>query len=71
MTRHPITYTTKLDMVVGMIRSKMTWIETFSAGRSKRPDHEIEHKREEVAVLNEIAADYRKAVDVEVARSRA
>lgn len=67
---NPITYATKMDTVVGMIRSKMTWLETFSTGRSKRPDHEIEHKREEVAVLNEIAADYRKAVTVEAARSQ-
>lgn len=66
---NPITYSTKLDTIVGMIRSKMTWLETFSTGRSKRPDHEIEHARHEVAVLNEIAADYRKAVNAETARS--
>lgn len=50
-----------LDEVEKMIWSKRTWIESFSTGKSKRPDHEIETKTREVAVLERVATDYRRA----------
>ena len=42
-------------------RSKRVWLETFSEGRNKRPDHEIEHKREEMECLEEGAQWFRRA----------
>lgn len=64
----PITYEVKLACVRAMIVGKNQWLETFSSGPKKRPDHEIEGKRREVAILNTIADDYRKAVEVSKAK---
>ncbi|MCA0276282.1 MAG: hypothetical protein LCH86_09775 [Proteobacteria bacterium] len=64
-----ISYATKLEVVRGIIQAKQSWLEDHSTGSRKRPDHEIEHYRHQVAVLNQIEADYRKAVDVEARRT--
>lgn len=42
-------------------RAKRVWLETFSEGRNKRPDHEIENKREEMECLQEGARWFRRA----------
>ncbi|MGV1752819.1 hypothetical protein [Agrobacterium sp. CG674] len=34
-----------------MIRSKIWWIDKFSEGRAKRPDHEITSARKQLAAL--------------------
>jgi len=52
---------TKLDMVISIASRKLDWLNSFSQGRNKRPDHEIEAARREVAVLREIADDYRES----------
>ena len=46
-----------------MIRSKADWLETFSSGHKKWPEHSIEHKRLELAVLQQAEADYRRAAN--------
>lgn len=45
------------------VASNATWLETFSAGQKKRPDHEIETKRRRGAVLMQALEDYRRAAD--------
>lgn len=54
------------DMVHGLdslAQSKADWLSTFSDGKKKRPDHEIETQRQHLAVLRQAADDYRKAVE--------
>ncbi|MDX3927650.1 MAG: hypothetical protein QHC90_17810 [Shinella sp.] len=46
-----------------MIASKADWLETFSSGSKKRPDHEIEIQRKHLAVLQQAAEDYQRAAD--------
>ncbi|PWJ81542.1 hypothetical protein C7441_11074 [Pseudaminobacter salicylatoxidans] len=48
----------KLDMVRASIIAKRTWLDSFSRGRKKRPDHEIEKQRHDVLVLLAIEEDY-------------
>jgi hypothetical protein len=49
------------DEMDKLIYSKTDWLSRFSQGQDKRPDHEIEVKRRELAVLRQAAADYRAA----------
>lgn len=46
-----------------MAHSKYGWLSTFSTGKKKRPDHEIETQRHHLAVLRQAAADYRNAAE--------
>lgn len=46
-----------------MIYGKTCWLSDFSAGRKKRPDHEIEEKRNELAVLKQAAFEYRASAE--------
>jgi hypothetical protein len=46
-----------------MVVSKLNWLSRFSDGRSKRPDHEIDQKRRELAVLRQAKEDYQKAAE--------
>lgn len=41
-----------------MAVAKIDWLQRFSDGRDKRPDHEIETKRRELAVLQQAKDDY-------------
>lgn len=68
--QEPITYATKLACVRALIQGKVQWLDTFSSGPKKRPDHEISDRRREVTILHTIADDYRKAVEVSGAKSR-
>ena len=43
----------------GLVYGKQTWIESFSHGPKKRPDTEIENRREELRVLTGLASAYR------------
>lgn len=55
---------THAEMVEGLERlifSKSDWIATFSTGTKKRPDHEIETQKQHLRVLEQAAADYRRA----------
>lgn len=44
-----------------MIWSKQAWLDTFSSGVKRRPDHEIETRQRELSVLKRAEADYRRA----------
>lgn len=46
-----------------MVTSKADWLETFSSGSKKRPDHELEIQRKHLAVLQQAADDYQRAAD--------
>lgn len=65
----PINYETKLSIVRAVIAGRQDWLERFSSGKAKRPDHEIEQKRSELTVLRTIAEDYARAVEIQKARA--
>ena len=44
-----------------LIIAKTTWLQTYSSGPKKRPDHEIETQFNHLKVLEQAAADYRRA----------
>jgi hypothetical protein len=46
-----------------MVWSKRTWLDTFSSGSNRRPDHEIETRSRELAVLQQAEADYEAAAE--------
>jgi hypothetical protein len=46
-----------------MAWSKRAWLETFSSGSNRRPDHDIETRSRELAVLQQAEADYRRAAE--------
>lgn len=47
--------------------AKINWLRRFSDGRDKRPDHEIELKRRELAVLTQAKEDYQRAAQRDAA----
>lgn len=51
------------DAFDGMIYAKATWLGDFAQGRIKRPDHEIEQKQRELAVLKQAAFEYRASAE--------
>jgi hypothetical protein len=51
------------DAFDGMVYGKTVWLAEFSQGQKKRPDHEIEHKRRELEVLRQAAAEYRASAE--------
>lgn len=51
-----IDHTVKLDCLQAMIKAKETWL----AQHQKRPEWEVTLKRRELAILREIANDYRE-----------
>jgi hypothetical protein len=59
MTR--FTHEQMADELARMIYGKATWLADFAEGRKTRPDHEIEQKRIELAVLRHAESDYRAA----------
>ena len=46
-----------------MVTSKANWLETFSSGSKKRPDHELKIQRKHLTVLQQAADDYQRAAD--------
>ena len=54
-----VTLADKIETIRANISAKRTWLQSFSQGRNKRPDHEIAHRRREVEVLSAILADYK------------
>jgi hypothetical protein len=46
-----------------MVWSKRTWLDTFSSGTNRRPDHEVETRGRELEVLQQAEADYRRAAE--------
>mgnify|MGYP007032586668 CR=1 FL=1 len=55
------THTEMADEIGKLVWSKQTWLDDFGSGRNKRPDHDIETKQREMAVLQQAEADYRRA----------
>jgi hypothetical protein len=55
------------DELDKLVYSKTTWLGDFAQGAKKRPDHEIEVKRRELAVLRQAAEDYRRAAGKDAA----
>lgn len=49
------------DELNKLVIGKATWLQDFSSGRPKRPDHEIETRWRELAVLKQATSDYRRA----------
>ncbi|RSC31227.1 hypothetical protein EGT36_21375 [Agrobacterium sp. FDAARGOS_525] len=52
-----------VDGLEKMITAKAGWIETFSTGPKKRPDHEIEIQQKHLSVLRQAVEDYRRAAN--------
>lgn len=52
-----------LDWLQVRIHSAEGWLENFSEGKRKRPDHEIELKRKDIEHFEEIRRAYVKAVE--------
>lgn len=52
----------KLARVEKIKNEKVWWLGDFSSGKNKRPDHELENRRGDVAVLEAVAQDYRNAI---------
>ncbi len=42
------------DWIDRQIQQKQKWLERFSAGRNKWPDHEIEMKKRDIKILRAI-----------------
>lgn len=49
------------DEISKLVYGKHCWLNDFSSGRNKRPDHDIERVRRESEVLSQAAHDYRRA----------
>ena len=60
MTRS-FTYAEMAEEIAKLVWSKQTWLDQFSSGPKRRPDHEIETRARELAVLQHAEADYRAA----------
>ena len=58
-----LTHAEMVDEISKMIWSKRTWLDDFGSGRNKRPDHDIETKERELAVLEQAEVDYRRAAE--------
>jgi len=58
-----LSHTDMADELAKLIYSKTTWLADFSHGSRKRPDHEIEQKRRELAVLQQAYEDYSAAAE--------
>ncbi len=43
--------------------AKQTWLDSFSTGRTKRADHEIETRQRELIVLRQAERDYSRAAE--------
>ncbi|NTS30692.1 hypothetical protein HQ945_05450 [Phyllobacterium sp. BT25] len=52
-----------VDELNKLVIGKATWLQDFSEGRRKRPDHEIETRWRELAVLKQAVSDYSAAAD--------
>jgi len=57
-----ITLEQKLAGIEKIKNERLWWLGDFSSGKNKRPDHELENRRGDVAVLEAVAQDYRTAI---------
>jgi hypothetical protein len=63
MTRIP--NTDMAEELNKLVIGKATWLQEFSEGRRKRPDHEIETRWRELEVLKQAVSDYTAAAQRE------
>lgn len=57
------THSEMAEEINKMVWSKQTWLDEFSTGAKRRPDHEIETRARELEVLRQAEADYRRAAE--------
>jgi hypothetical protein len=62
-----LTHAEMAEEIGKMVWSKHTWLETFSSGSKRRPDHEVVAKARELTVLQQAEADYRRAAERKMA----
>ncbi|MDR7034512.1 hypothetical protein [Mesorhizobium sp. BE184] len=60
MTRQ-FTHEAMAEEIGKLVWSKRAWLEQFGSGKAGRPQHEIETKQIELAVLEQAHGDYRNA----------
>lgn len=47
----------KIAALDTMIREKHVWLNDFSSGRDRRPEHELQRKRYDIQILLAVKAD--------------
>lgn len=57
------------DEIGKLVWSKRAWLDTFSTGSKRRPDHDIDTRQRELAVLQQAETDYRNAAERKEDRS--
>ena len=57
------THSEMAEEINKLVWSKQTWLDEFSTGAKRRPDHEIETRSRELEVLQQAEADYRLAAE--------
>lgn len=58
-----LTHAEMAEEVSKMVWSKRTWLDDFSSGAKRRPEHEIQTKARELEVLQQAADDYQRAAE--------
>ena len=58
-----ISHSEMAEEIGKLVWSKRTWLDTFSGGSNRRPEHEVETRTRELAVLEQAEADYRRAAE--------
>lgn len=58
-----LTHAEMAEEVSKMVWSKRTWLDDFSSGVKRRPEHEIQTKARELEVLQQAADDYQRAAE--------
>lgn len=53
------------DELNKLVIGKAAWLQDFSGGKRRRPDHEIETRWRELAILKQATSDYSRAADRE------
>lgn len=51
------------DHLDRLLYGKTCWLADFATGPKKRPDHEIEEKQRDLAVLRQAAFEYRASAE--------
>lgn len=59
---------TEMALELGKLAySKREWLNTFSSGQKRRPEHEIETRRRELEVLEQATDDYQRVATQKIA----
>lgn len=61
--KRQFTHAEMAEEISKLVWSKQTWLDTFSNGAKRRPDHDIETRQRELAVLQQAEVDYRNAAE--------